>query len=616
MSTNSRKRYIRLTEIEKAVLVDDLTLFLNQVNEFLIYPTPLYELLLDERNEVFLKSLVGANNLERELTSLKNEERSTSSLNVDTFTFLRDIGQNNSLFSFEKIELFEVLDYQKYISSNLKNLVMLKYSFIYYDLYNKFYKELEKKLNNTFNSENLFDFNKTKEELLEIDYGSYKDYFSIIFQLEEDFNLNEIIIDISDHIELDKFKIALHSFDSNNFDLSDERFFDRLIQNYVNPRINLIVKSIKSIVTDILKKIKLNQSDTIQINQAPFDNYFVFAININKFKNAGNWILKDLLEKLKNNVDSVLDIDKNLETSKYFEIRPSQERLMQPISITNSLIKPFLDFYNWILIKYTEIESQDITEFSYYLKKKIKVQYFEKILEKLYSIVESYLDFCIQQHSKLISISQFPEMIEEELIKSEEIVQNDTILQLFEKLNRMIDKLNKIINHRLVKNWFQHNIINYYFTNPCIALKNSGNYLNEEIEIIEINGCEKLEFWENLTKLIQSEKMILKCEISRNYIKALYETYLHSQRIFRFDVITDEIFFNSSLMTRFHKLVNERIKNLFNNSLTATDEVKQVISALIDKKPLPYQNQEIKSALQELIENKIIKEISTYIIGI
>jgi len=616
MSVNSRKRYIRRTEIEKSVLVNDLTQFLNQINEFLIYPTPLYELLLNERNEVFLEPLIGSYDLEHELVSLKNQEKLTSSKKVDTFIFLRNISQNNNLFNFEKIELSEVLNYQKYISSNLKNLVMLKYSFIYYDLFNKFHGQLENKLNETFNSEIIFDFNEAKEELLDVDYISYKECFSIVFQLEEDFNLNEIIINLNDAKELDKFKVTLNSFDSNNFDLNDERFYDKLIQNYINPRIKLTIKSLIRVITGIIDEIKSNESDKIQINQTPFDNYFVFTLNINKFRKAGDWILSDLLEKLNNSNGSKSNNHQKTGIFNSSEKNQHQKKLVQTISAENTQIKPFIDFYNWILTEISKLELQTITEFSFHLEKKMYINYFEKVLEKFHRIVESYLDFCIKQHSKLLNISQFPEMIEESLLINEKIEKEDKILQLFEKLNKIIDNLNKIVNHRLVKDWFQYKIVNYHFISPCIALKNSGNYLNEEIDIIKVNDCEKLEFWENLTKLFQSERIISNCNISLNYVEVLYETYTTSKRIFRFDLITDEIFFNASLMTKFHKYYTEGIKNLFNRSNAASNEDKQIVSSIIEKKPLPHKNQEIEKTLQKLTENKVIKEISTYIIGI
>lgn len=609
MSEDIRKKYIRLTEIEKQVLIDDFEFYLKQINEFPNFPNPLFELLSSDVSEIRLSLLLGQNVLEKTLEKLKQAEKQTSSKNINTFIFLRNISQNNQLFSFEKIELSELDDYQKYISANLKNLIVIKLSFLYYDLYNKLRLEITQKFDEFFTAENYSFLEELKETLLDLDYSSFKDFLSIVFQLEEDFNINELINEFDDPEEISKFKLALHNFDDNNFDLDDENYYNILIHKYVNPRIENIIESLNTIIKDIVEELKEIESNELEINQSPFDSYFVFAININRFRKAGDWFLEDLLKKKSNN---------NLDSSKAQKNRDNEEsnngESIEGLLEENNNVGPFINMYNWIIESGSELQNREISSFEHYLDIEMRRYYLKQLEKNLLEAVKSDLIYYIQHFNSFIGIKNFPNRIPNDLVRNEEISKEDNFKSIILKLNILVKRFKNLLNHSLIRNWFNNYILKYHYIDPSIALINSFLFLSEEIEFPEISGSEDLEFWDQLRELLDIDEIIQNCTIHNDYIERIYKNYKESEDIYNFDIISKRIISDASIMDKFQQIVNSRINALFESSEQSND-IKLVIEAIVTGKNISYNSSNIESAINTLISNKIIKEIRSFVIG-
>lgn len=616
MSEIALKKYIRLNIIEKRMLIDEFTTLLEKIKELSIFPTPIYQILLEQNQENLIELLVAESRVEEKLSDLKEAESNSYKKNVTTYTFLRNITQNQTIFEFDILELTEVNNYQKYIAKNLKILMIIKYSFIFYEFYNKFYKDLEEKINENLDENKIGDFEDVKNQLLDLDYTSYETFLSNTFPLEEDFDLKDLIIPLDEDEKLNEFKLSLHNFDPNNFDLNDEDFYYKLIDIYIDPRIELIINSFKTILEEIINKLNQLTETTIQITELPYSNYFVFMINAKKSTGVSDWILSDFIEKL-NLEDMSEEQSSQINNSQENEEIAEIENISTTLDENNyALIKPFIRIHNWIINKFEQLENIKITKYSDFIKKKIGENYLNKVNDTFRKNIKEYLEHSIKSHTQLIKIPNFPMMISEDLLNFATIESEDTIIQYFEKLNSSISKLNEIITNNSINSWIKGYIIEQHFIKPWISYINSVVYLKEQGIVPNLENSENIEFWEELTELINNETKISSISIADSYLETLYDNYSNSEEIFRFYLIIDELDFLVGKMSEFRKLVYKQIDNLFQQSTIASNEEKQIISWIINNKLFLLNEKRYVDALSNLQDKNILKKISMYILGI
>ena len=528
------KEYIRKTKVPKEIMLQDFNSFLDRLNNFQKYPVPIYEILIGESNEKLLEYMLDEKQLDINLQNLKTEERKIHS-KKSTEEFFYALNENQSLFSFNLSMSTD--SYQNYIGKNLRNLISLKFTLSYLNSFELFYNELERKIELEIkgHKEELEELHKS---LLNLDINV--DLLSIQFSLEKEFNIKDLIVRLDDIGKVKDFKFNLSNYDNS---INDRNFISEFISKHIDPRIDLIINSLKEILISKIVQLNNLSSNEVNINTNPYSEYYIFMCETKRLTQHGFWIFEDLI---KSEIESK---EKTYDTNELAEVNNS------PLEEENSSIKQEKEYKiknvellsninKWIQEKKltNKVSFHHIYDYFNYL---FLSHSLNSLDEELYDYIWGLVENVSIDLSALIKLPNFPLIIPKKLKIIEEPEETDLICDLLVKLDKVLIRIQTLLNHNDFYRWFKNEKIIFNYINPWISLINTIIYL--ESEEPDINDFE-IPFWDEMVKIFVQKERILTCDIAENYLGMLYTSYKRSKKIFRYEILMHDIFkiFNNS----------------------------------------------------------------------
>lgn len=622
------KNYIIKTKISTSSIKTGFEEFLEVCKNCTDYPSPIYEIFLSDKNQELFSLLLDEQNLGLELVDIKNKEQSIIRTNsFDSSLFLSSIDQNSQIFDFNVPLPTE--KYQQYISKNLKNLSILKYSIEYYLIYNKISKEFEKIVLDNLNTDLIDDFESLKSSLLDFIYDSYKEIFTNKFSIEKTIDLADTIIDISsDKNKLDIFHInILSSGLLSNVDTSSKKsqILSELLINQINPRIQIIIDSIKNILERSIQFLENIEEDEIQIRESDNSKYFSFFYLVKKYTNFGAWTFSKLIESQISieeeseensqtgglEAEDVENEDLNQEDE---DLESNEEEGVEEEDLVN--LDSLYNINNFIATKEDEIDGATINNFNEYIHYKLNQIFLNNFKASYKIIINDMLDESVAVHDYIIQISKnYYFFLIEEIKEAEELeneLENTDIDEILDYLYENYLMINQILVQESFHDWYKDRIINYFYINPWISFVNTKIYLRSDFtKEIEFD----LPFIEMMERIQDSEEKIDSSDIAENYLEEIYKLYEESVNISRYKIIFDEFETITENINEFKINISQIINKLFEIADDIPTEEKVVISCIFKQKLIPDDNDH-NNAITRLSSNGIIMEIKNYAFGI
>lgn len=609
------KWYVRKTKVAKDLLLNDFNAFLEKLNDFQKYPCPIYEILMEGKNEQILGVLGDEKQLDVYLESLKGKEKKLRS-NKSTTDFIYAINENQTLFNFD---LSKPTDkYQDCIGKNLRNLINLKMSLSYLDSFEKFYNEFLKFLDANIQKDDE-ELQQLKIDLLNLNINAYTEFLSIKFSIEKDFNFQDLIVNLQDVDKIKQFKFNMQEFDKTL--KSDELLSDFIIK-HVNPRIDLIINSFKEIIDSKIELLEKHTSEEVSITEEPFSEFYIFICEIGKYILHGYWNFKDIIknqleevELMENeNIRSEEDIITNSKAAMTDTKEDKEKETLVEVKEVEEIKHIILiDSINQWILKKTDSQSTLPKDFEDFIKNELLHHSLDYIKTIFHNFVLDCFKFVTTDYNLLVSLPNFPLTIPKKYKEIETAEENDTTLDIIIKIEKDIDNIQKLLNLNDFFTWVKDEKLIYSIINPWISLINTINYLKSEKP--KIKNFE-LPFWDQFIELYNKDEKILDNDLAETYLKELYKKYEESKNLFKYKILFNDILNVSNITSDYQHEIFNKIETLFNESRTASVLERDIISniktgMLINRDDLKYEE-----AKKKLIEQGIIKEVKTNIFGV
>ncbi|GAG91879.1 unnamed protein product, partial [marine sediment metagenome] len=282
------------------------------------------------------------------------------------------------------------------------------------------------------------------------------------------------------------------------------------------------------LVKKVKTKLEAHESQKIPINQVPYNNYYIFLMTVMKSLKSGEWVFTEFKKNVKKN-----NLIEKIKNSK--DIHYSSNLLKI------NTIKSFTRFYDSLLKLYCKTQSKSIDNFTDYIEQKVFEYNLEKVIGFYEKALISYVETSINDQKKILEAKNVPTTISKDLLRPIKINKEDNIFELHLKLNDSVNRINKLIKTKSIKEWIKNYLINSHFVNPWAAYINSGHYLSENITISRLNGSEKLAFWNDLMDIRNGTLPISSSSIAKSFLDEIYELKSNSDEIFKYSFVSDAV---------------------------------------------------------------------------
>ncbi len=630
------KQYVIKTKISKNEIINLFEDFFQICQNIENFPAPVYEILGNENNKDLLALLIKELNLQIKLGELLKEELNVKKIKMDSSTFLKTVDQNSKLFNFEIPE--EKASYQIYIGKNLKNLLKLKFSLIYYIYQSDAHNRINKIIGMNINEENIDDFEEVKEEILSSGFDCLEEVFVSKYFIERDFEMKELIVEMKSESEkIDKFKLTIIKakdpkiLEGIDEESNEKDLYLKLIKNQINPRIKIMSESLVNSIMDNIDFLNKIVETEINIRESDNSKYYAFFNEINRYIMSGIWFFKDLIQK--NKIEEITSKKDDLEKFEEEKSKTISDSVDTPDYNNDGIIKeansiddpnlisdnfePINNLYTWIIDEEKRISEMKITNYKDYLKFKISEIYKEKLKDSLKDWLFINLKEVISDHLYI-----------NEILKSFQINLLDKEFKIVEEIKKKyeVDEIELIINTYKIElkridgilcddhfnDWLKDGLIDKFFIEPWISFINSKLFLNRK-STFKIE--DKIPFLKEMKDCDRSEEVVNKPNIAQDYLKKLYnEKYMKSKKINKYKIIFEDLRNMADLMYDFKEKIYERINLLFQKTEDLLPEERGVVELIVNQKQ-PPSNLKYNKAIEHLTKKGIIKKIQILTLG-